>query len=132
MVPSVKGCISALSQVFSLMGEDLTDIDIISRIFSNLERYCLPREIRLPECNLSLVQKSLTRLLYDPLKFSLCKHPAYKTFFLLVFPLVERVSELHSSSCGVRHSRGFRSGIYDSMLEFAVKTQNPSILNLSF
>ena len=42
----------------------------------------LPREVKLPKWNLSLVLKSLPCLLYEPVKFSSGKHLTWKMFLI--------------------------------------------------
>ena len=76
------------------------------------------REVKPPELNFSLGLRSLTSPLYKPLKLSSDKHLTWKTCFLLVFALAERVSELRSLSYHDWHS---------FVSDFVAKTQNPLI-----
>ena len=105
---------------------------VIRRILSSFEKSCLPREIKPPEWNLSLVLKCLTCHPYEPMKLSSDKHLICKTFFLL---LMLRPKWL--VSCMIfRTESKYRSGWKSCTLAFApdfiTKSQNPLVLDPRF
>ena len=59
---------------FSLIGKDLAENRIISRTSSSSEKICLPREVKPPGSNLTLVLKSISHLPYESLKLFSDKH----------------------------------------------------------
>ena len=61
-----------LNHVLSLGGKDMAASSIISGMFNSFKT-CPPREVKLPEWNLSLLPRSLTCSLHEPLKLSLDK-----------------------------------------------------------
>ena len=132
VVPGDKAYRATLNQVFSLAGIDLAANQIISHMFCSFERSCPPQEIKPPDCNLSLVLRSLTHPPYDPLKLSSNKHLTWKMCFLLALLLTRRVSELHGLSYKVRHSHGFGSCTFSFLSELVTKTRNPSVPNDRF
>ena len=126
-VPAVKGYRTALSHVFSLIVMDLAASSVVSRMFWSFERSCPPQEILPPDWNLSLVLLCLSRPPFEPLKLTSGKHLTWKTSFLLALASAKRVSELHSLSFCVCHSRGWRACTFSFLPDFMAKTQNPSI-----
>ena len=94
-VPAVKGNQAAFNHVFSLTGMYLVGYPtrLSSECSAASERHP-PREIKLPEWNLSVVRRSLT----CPPYVVLVKHQIWKPFFLLVLSLAKRVTELYGLS----------------------------------
>ena len=131
-VPAVKSYRAALNHVFSLTGMDLAASSVLSRMFRHFERSCPPCEIRPLDWNLSLVLRCLSRSPFEPLMLASDKNLTWKTCFLLNLASAKRVSELHSLSFMVRHSRGWKSCTFSFLPDFVVKTQNPSVHDSRF
>ena len=112
-VTADKGYSPALSHIYSLTGMDLATNPMVSRMFHCFERSCPPHEIRPPDWKLSLVLS---------LKLASDKHLTWKMSLVSA----KRVSELHSLSFWIHHSRGWRSCIFSFLPDFMAKTQNPS------
>ena len=92
-------------------------------LLQSFKKSCLPWEFKPPAWNTTLVLRSLTRLPFEPLKLSSFRHLALKTCFLLAVTSAERISELHSLSYEVKHSRGWSSYV----LGFVAKPWNSSL-----
>ena len=114
LVPAVKGYRAALNHVFSLAGLDLPASRVISRMFCSFKEMCPLQEVKPLEWSLSLVRRSLTYLLYGPLKLSSGKYVTCEVCFLLVLVSAKRVIELYGLSF---HRVG--------SLAFVTKAQNP-------
>ena len=100
-VSVIKRYRAGLNHVFTLA--KILPLTGIGKMFSSSEKSCPPREIKLPEWNLSLVLRSLTHPPYEPLKLSSDRHLTWKTFYLLAIVLASWVSEVHDLSYRVRH-----------------------------
>ena len=131
-VTVVKGYRAVLNYVFFLTGMHLAASFVVSRMFLHFERSYHPREIRLPDWNLLLVHRCLSRPPFEPLKLFLDKHLTWKMSFLLALASAKRVSELHGLTFRVRHSRGWRLCTFPFLPDFVAKTQNPSIPDSHF
>ena len=57
-MPVIKGYSAAFNHVFAFAGMYLAADGVISRLFSRFKKTFLPREIKPPEWNLSVVLKS--------------------------------------------------------------------------
>ena len=126
MTPSVvKGYRSALAQIFGLRGLDLSKSPEIGALFKNFRSQLPRRECRLPNWDLSLVLKSLTRAPYEPLSAASDRDLTLKTVFLLAFASAKRVGELHGLSRVVSHTRGWSSAGFSYAPDFVAKTQRP-------
>ena len=92
----------------------------------------LPREIKPPERNLSLVLKNLICLSNEPVTLSLVKYLAWKICYLLALASAKRISELHGLSYQVRHLKGWKPCTFSFVPDFIAKSQNLSILDPRF
>ena len=72
-----------VNYVFTLTGTDLASNRVVSGMFSSSENTSPPRQIKLAEWNLSMVLRSFTSPLYEPMKLSSDKHSIWKTCFFL-------------------------------------------------
>ena len=131
-VPAVKGYWAALNQVFSLTGMDLAASSVVSQMFHSFKTLCLPREIRPPDWNLSLILRCLSRSPFEPLKLASDKHLTWKTYFLLALASAKRFSELHGLSFRVHHLHGWKSCTFSFLPDFVAETQNPLVCDSSF
>ena len=111
-----------MNHVFLLTGMDLAASSMVSRMFRHFERSCLPRDIRLPDWNLSLVSRCLSRPPFEPLKLASDKHLTWKTSFLLALVSAKSASKLHGISFRVRHSCRWKSCTFSFLLDFVAKT----------
>ena len=101
-------------------------------LFRSLEKSCPPREVKLPQWDVSLVLEALRGAPYEPLKQASDRNLTLKTVFLLSLASAKGVSELHALSAQVGHSEGWRSMSFSFVPDLVARTQKPSILDHRF
>ena len=127
-VSAVKGYCSALNSVLVLKGQDLAPSREITMLLSSFARSVDPVELRPPAWDVSLVLRSLTGALYEPLRTCEERFLAQKTLFLLALASAKRIGELHSLSYRASHTRNWGEVSFSFVTGFVAKTQDPSSL----
>ena len=83
-----------------------------------------PRSLRsLPQWDLSLVMRRLTRAPFEPLRSTSMQALSWKTAFLLALASAKRRSELRAFSCKVLHTENWRSMTLRPLPTFVAKTE---------
>ena len=98
---------------FFFIGMDLASNTVAFRMFQSFERSCSLWEVWLPDWDLSLVLRCLSRPPVEPLKLPLTTS--------------HLKDKLHSLSFRVCHSQGWRSCTFSLLPDFIAKTQNPFV-----
>ena len=119
---SVKGYRAALNSVFALKGMDVADCCPISMLIRSFSKSVRPEELRPPAWDVTLILRSLTRALYEPLRTSDERFLAQKTLFLLSLASAKRVGELRALSHRISHSRDWGEVAFTFVAGFVAKT----------
>ena len=125
-VGTIRGYRTVITSTLkSLKGVDLSQDVFLKRLISNfsIER---PRSARsIPQWDLSIVMRRLTRAPFEPMRSAKLSFVSWKTAFLLALATSKRRSELRAFSCKVLHSENWHRMTLQPLVEFVAKTEVP-------
>ena len=126
VVGTLRGFRTVITQTLkSQKGVDFTQDKFLRHLMSNfgIER---PRSTRsLPQWDLALVMRRLTRAPYEPMRTAPMAAVSGKTAFLLALASAKRRSELRAFSYRVQHPENWSSVTLQPIPEFVAKTEVP-------
>lgn len=122
---TIKGYRSAIAQVLSTQGVDVTNDTRLTRLIRSLDIKRPTISSTTPKWDLALVLRNLTRAPYEPLNRSSMKHLSHKTLFLLGLASAKRIGEIHALSANVNHTEHWTSVSIEFDTAFLAKTQDP-------
>ena len=114
-----------LNTLKDLAGTDFSENSQLKKLLTSfsIER---PRSLRsLPQWDLALVMRRLTRSPFEPLRNAPLYAVSWKTAFLLALASAKRRSELRAFSCKVLHPENWSSLTLRPLPEFVAKTEVP-------
>ena len=129
-VSTIKGYRSMLSQTLSFIGlRSIGSDNMLSELMKSFENQRPVSRSLIPNWDLTLVLKSLTKAPYEPLSEATLQAVTWKTVFLLGFATAKRRSELHALSSEDGFLRFNADGSVTLLSEpgFLAKTQLPSV-----
>ena len=125
-VGTIRGYRTVITSTLkSLKGVDFSQDSFLKKLISNfgIER---PRSSRsLPQWDLAVVMRRLTRAPYEPMRSAPLSYVSWKTAFLLALASAKRRSELRAFSHSVMHKEDWSSVTLKPLDEFVAKTEVP-------
>ena len=122
---TIKGYRAMLSQVLSQKGINITEDKDIRALFQSFDREKPKLTKRLPQWDLSLVLKYLSKSPFEPLDRASLLHLTLKTVFLTTLASAGRISEIQALLYSFSHKEDWSQITLSYDEEFIAKTERP-------